>query len=250
MNLLNQAYVYTYDEPQPGDPHVAAVMAAIHEHAPGLRNLLVMRDLPDPVKHAVWLKDADILCLRITAYDPEQVERFKAMGKEIWFYVSMPAHPYPSLQIDYPAMAPRILPWMAWKYGINGLLYWNVNFWEGDPSTNPSSFAPEQNGNGILFYPGSDGPIPSIRLELLRDGMEDYEYLALLQHIVQSAAQRGMADQTLVQRANRLLAVDPVLVTSLRAYAKDPSVLEDQRRLIAEIIEQLQQEPPTGSGSP
>ena len=30
-------------------------------------------------------------------------------------------------------------------------------------SQNPASFAKDQNGNGYLFYPGPDGPIPSIR---------------------------------------------------------------------------------------
>ena len=41
------------------------------------------------------------------------------------------------------------------------------------------------NGEGMLFYPGEDagidGPIASIRLKNLRDGMEDYEYFTLLE---------------------------------------------------------------------
>ncbi|MBI4342289.1 MAG: DUF4091 domain-containing protein [Candidatus Omnitrophica bacterium] len=241
-SLLNEAYVYTYDEPTPGDPQAAAVMAAIHREAPGLKNLLVMQHAPDPVKHAAWFKDADILCLRITAFDPEQAQRFQAMGKEVWLYVSMPGHPFPSLQIDYPAMAHRVIPWMAWKYGVSGLLYWSVNFWEGDPLTNPAAFAPEQNGDGILYYPGPDGPVPSIRLEVLRDGIEDYEYLVLLQRLAQSAQGHPKVDPALLQQAQRLLAVDPVLVTSLRSYAKDPGVLETQRQQIAATIEKLQQE--------
>ena len=239
-SLLPQAYVYTYDEPDPGDPQAAAVMEAIHREAPGLRNLLVLQYAPDPIKHAAWFKEADILCLRITAFSPEQAERFKAMGKEIWLYVSMPGHPFPSLQIDYPAMAHRVIPWMAWKYGASGLLYWCVNFWEGDPLANPSAFAPEQNGDGILYYPGPDGPVPSIRLEVLRDGMEDYEYLVLLQRLAQSAKGHPRVEAATLQRAERLLAVDPVLVTSLRTYAKDPEVLDTQRRDIAEVIVQLQ----------
>ena len=44
------------------------------------------------------------------------------------------------------------------------------------------------NGDGTLFYPGrpdhigghTDIPIESIRLKLIREGMEDYEYLSLL----------------------------------------------------------------------
>lgn len=37
----------------------------------------------------------------------------------------------------------------------------------------------------MLFYPGTDaginGPIASVRLKNLRDGMEDYEYFVLLE---------------------------------------------------------------------
>jgi hypothetical protein len=40
------------------------------------------------------------------------------------------------------------------------------------------------NGEGSLFYPGTqagfDGPVASIRLKMIREGMEDYEYLKIL----------------------------------------------------------------------
>ena len=35
-------------------------------------------------------------------------------------------------------------------------------------------------GEGFLYYPGPQGPIPSIRSERLRDGLEDYEYFRLI----------------------------------------------------------------------
>jgi len=35
-------------------------------------------------------------------------------------------------------------------------------------------------GDGVLLYPGPNGPIGSIRLANIRDGLEDYEYLWLL----------------------------------------------------------------------
>ena len=36
------------------------------------------------------------------------------------------------------------------------------------------------NGDGIFVYPGSDGPLSSLRLENFRDGLEDLELLARL----------------------------------------------------------------------
>jgi hypothetical protein len=36
------------------------------------------------------------------------------------------------------------------------------------------------NGDGMLFYPGPDGPFSSVRFENIRDGIEDWEgHLAL-----------------------------------------------------------------------
>jgi len=241
QQLLEQAYVYTYDEPGMGDPDVARVMEGIHRADPKLKNLVVLQEMPDPATQANWLKDADILCIRIGSYDPEVAKQFKAMGKEIWIYVSSPTHPFPSLVIDYPAMAHRILPWMVWKYGATGLLYWCVDYWKGNPWEDPANFKSDQNGNGSLYYPALEGPVPSVRMEVLRDGIEDYEYLYRLNELLQLAKAKGGVDPSLMRRAEELVAVDPGLVESLRSYAKDPAVLEAQRRAIAELIEQLQQ---------
>ena len=55
-----------------------------------------------------------------------------------------------------------------------------------DPWFNPAFAHPRHyNGGGYLFYPGApcgiDGPVASMRLKNLRDGMEDYEYFVLLE---------------------------------------------------------------------
>jgi hypothetical protein len=59
------------------------------------------------------------------------------------------------------------------------------------------------NGDGTLFYPGrpdriggrTDIPIESIRLKLIREGMEDYEYLALLARLDGRQAADQYADR-------------------------------------------------------
>jgi predicted MPP superfamily phosphohydrolase len=247
MKLLDQAYVYATDEPALGDPRVPRVFEALHHDAPKLKRLLVLNKLPDPVQHAEWMSRADILCLHMSIFDAARVEAFKRMGKELWMYVSSPAHPYPTLVIDHPAIAPRIIPWMAWKSGASGLLFWVVNYWKQDPWKNPATFANDQNGNGVLYYPSVDGPVPSIRLEVLRDGIEDYEYLHLLGQLLEEARARGV-EPGLIAQAARLLTVDPALVESLRNYSKDPQVLLRQRDDIAFVIEKLQRA--LGRGTP
>lgn len=240
LRLLDQAYVYVYDEPKPGDPHVAQVLAALRKEAPALKRLLVMREAPDPTLYRDWLKDVDILCIHNAAWNNEWASEYRAMGKELWIYVSSPSPPFPTLVIDEPALDHRILPWMAWKSGASGLLYWCVNFWNENPLNNPASFAPDQNGNGFLFYPGPEGPHSSIRLQALRDGIEDYEYLVLLRSLIERVRPKGSVDGELRERGRRLVAVDPTLVTSMKSYSQDPQQLLDERRAIAETIEELE----------
>jgi len=118
----------------------------------------------------------------------------------LWFYQSCASHgcnivggPYftswPSYMIDAPGPSNRVMQWIAWKYRIEGELYYSMDEAYGrgqDPWD--SVFLVGGNGDGTLFYPGRPDhiggrtgiPIESIRLKLIRDGMQDYEYLALL----------------------------------------------------------------------
>jgi hypothetical protein len=78
---------------------------------------------------------------------------------------------------------------------MRGLLYWGgMSHWSGveDPWTDPKTLDRRKNGKGPLYqgegtlvYPGRavgyDGIAPSLRLKALRDSMEDYEYLAILE---------------------------------------------------------------------
>jgi hypothetical protein len=77
-------------------------------------------------------------------------------------------------------------------------------------------------GDGQLLYPGVDGPIASIRLANIRDGLEDYEYLWLLAH------RSGM-------KAARQ-ACEPVTM-SLETYTRFPEEVSAQREAIARRIE-------------
>lgn len=111
--------------------------------------------------------------------------------------------------IDMPGAANRIMQWVAWKYRIEGELYYSMNEAYGqanDPWSNIRLSG--GNGDGTLFYPGrpdriggrSDIPIESMRLKLIREGMEDYEYLALLAKLDGRQSADQYADR-IVQKA-------------------------------------------------
>ncbi|MGD1096488.1 MAG: DUF4091 domain-containing protein [Bryobacteraceae bacterium] len=146
--------------------------------------------------------------------DSQPLETYAAeirQGKSLWFYQSCACHgcnssggPYftgwPSYLIDAPGSSNWVMQWIAWKFRIEGELYYSMNeayAGKEDPWTNLRVSG--GNGDGTLFYPGrpsrigghTDIPIESIRLKLIREGMEDYEYLALLAKL----AGEDVADQ-------------------------------------------------------
>ena len=80
----------------------------------------------------------------------------------------------------------------------------------------------------MLFYPGTDaginGPIASVRLKNLRDGMEDYEYFILLKNL-------GGED-----------TVDEIVrkgVPTWGTWDKDTDRMQERRRLLAQEILRL-----------
>jgi hypothetical protein len=78
------------------------------------------------------------------------------------------------------------------------------------------------------MYPGPGGtPLSSLRLEALRDGIEDYEYLVLLSERAKNNT----------EAAAQLKEASESLVTGATSYNRDPLKLLDLRRRIALLLE-------------
>ena len=123
-------------------------------------------------------------------------------GNEVWWYVTrFPHYPEITLSISDPAVDHRILFWQQKLYNVDGFLYYAVNDWnlkDGDRITDghwcwdkkkevsTDALTPYTvYGNGVLLYHGGKigrfhEAVESIRLEQIRDGIEDYDYFALL----------------------------------------------------------------------
>lgn len=122
-----------------------------------------------------------------------QVKQRQLLGDCFCVYPAVgPKSPYVQLFTDHPAIDARIMPWMNWKFNVQ-FLYWQVCHYEEvgiNVWTDPLTFEDEEeednfaNGDGVLIYPGAlkglSKPQPSLRLELLREGCEDFEYLYYL----------------------------------------------------------------------
>ncbi len=229
---LDLAYTYLMDEPEPKDyPEVNRLQGAVKRAAPGLRNMMTARAFPPELKYV------DIWCPEAHTYQSETARQEQARKRSVWWYVAFSCrHPVPNIWIDYPALDCRVWPWMTWKFDIDGMLYWSVTYWSGNPWRNGMMY-PGANGDGHLLYPGEDGqPVDSIRWECLRDGLEDYEVLCLLKAAeAELAAQGGSAE--LRQRIRALVAVDDQVVKSVREWSQDPARLLAARRAMSDALE-------------
>ena len=111
---------------------------------------------------------------------PVEREAFLVTPPEVWY---TPGGDFPSLAPDAIAFEARLFPWLSWGWGVRGLADVPLNAWPAQ-LTLPDAEHPE-----VLAWPGHTPPLlypsatggwePSLRLERLRDGIEDYEYLLL-----------------------------------------------------------------------
>jgi len=161
-------------------------------------------------------------------------------GGTVWWYVDhAPPRPYGNLFLDFAGTEHRVLFWQAWALGVKGMHHWAVNAnpdgqepWQSQLDVTPA------NGNGMLIYPGPDGPVPSIRLAAVRDGLEDYEYLVLLGDLLAEADQRGMRGDAVDQ--GRVARNLQALIPNLVGFSREPAVLAEHRNRIADAIIALQ----------
>ncbi len=167
---------------------------------------------------------------------------------------------YANWLIEYPAIEARLLPGaMSYRYEADGFLYYLINLWRSNrkPITagpfvqwDTASFVEMKdpndkkrvtavgNGDGNLIYPGADGPLSTIRLENIRDGFEDYEYLYMLKEMADRvrAMPTSPDRKAYLEAIDKLLAVPDSVVKSTTAYTLDPKALASYRTELAEAI--------------
>ncbi len=267
---LSMAYVYWFDEPDPKDyPFVTAGMERLKRYAPGLRRILTeepSEELKAPV---------DIWCPVSPNYHHEQAEKARAQGSIFWWYVCCgPKAPYCTLFIDHPATELRVWLWQTWQRNIQGILIWSTNYWTSDaaypdrpqnPYEDPMSYVSGYstpkgvkrywgNGDGRFLYPPlaaavpgrSNGPVleppvSCLRWEMLREGVEDYEYLVILRELF--TRHRARLSPTQVQQYESLLSVPENITKDMTHFTTDPRPIHQRRAEIAAAIETLRKLP-------
>ena len=245
-NWFKKGYFYPLDEPVNKDAYdqLAKICERLRSIEPRYRLVAPFFRGPDFAEgKTIWdyaIGQVNIWCPNEHYFDLEKQTRQmmrarKNAGEDVWWYVCCgPGEPYCNFFVQQEAIKHRMLFWHQKREGVEGLLYWSTTYWMpwagcDDPwksmmtvkNINPNIF-----GDGSLLYPGTavgiDGPVSSQRLEVIRDGIEDFDYLCLADDIVGP----GTANQYILQVAR-----------SLTDYESNPNSLEMIRRKLGQAIE-------------
>jgi hypothetical protein len=109
-------------------------------------------------------------------------------GGQAWYYTCIgPQGRYLNRFIDYSLLKVRLLHWFNFRHNLTGYLHWGGNAWGPHPFDNVQTVINSNRtllpaGDNAIFYPDSQNNsiLSSIRLEAMRDGVEDYELLVVL----------------------------------------------------------------------
>ncbi|MBI4024601.1 MAG: DUF4091 domain-containing protein [Verrucomicrobia bacterium] len=171
-------------------------------------------------------------------------------GKEVWFYWTNSSHQW----IDAPGLNHRLWAPKTWAFGGQGLFVWSILQWWTLPQAaelqldNPwkNPFTPWGNGALCYFYPpnplGKDlterdlRVVPSLRLALVRDGIEDMEYAVILKRLIHEV--RAMGRDT--GQAEAALAMFHRQFKNPVNWKLGETYWEDVRSAVAENIVRLQ----------
>jgi len=237
---LGKEYIYWFDEPGEKDyPFVKETNALIKKYAPKITTFLTEHVAGQDISDVT-----DISCTIWHKLDHDKIRNMNKNGLEHWSYLCCwPKSPWISEFIDHDAINLRMWLWASYQHQLKGILIWQTTYWDSNAASpegylqNPWEQAMSfvrgygwplgkqtiwGNGDGRLFYPVNrdpnndsktyvDRPVPSLRLEILRDGIEDYEYFVML-------------------------TIPETIYTNETTYSKNPLDIINYRKQLAEYI--------------
>jgi len=134
----------------------------------------------------------DLWCPLINDFQENQdfFNERELKGEKILIYTCLvPGGKWLNRTLDMERIRQVYFGWAGSKYNTFGYLHWGLNQYKANPFKqsvvkHPSPQASSNNflpaGDTHVIYPGTDGPLSSLRFEAHRKGIEDYELLEKL----------------------------------------------------------------------
>jgi len=151
-----------------------------------------------------------------------------ASGGRAWFYTCIfPQGRYLNRFIDYSLLKVRLLHWFNFRHQLTGFLHWGGNYWGPRPFENVQPVINDNRtllpaGDNAIVYPDPErnSVLSSIRLEAMRDGIEDFELLAALAQKEPDLAQELAAEA----------------IPHINDYVRDPAAFRRIHRRLLEAF--------------
>lgn len=251
---LKKGFIYAFDEPTPEDyPKIIKIIKDIRGIEPEVRVIgTMLTKAPDPTLFGF----INLWCPNLRPVNEQEENGYflrdrQKLGEGVWWYTcTVPKNPFPTYLIDDEGISPRIMSWMQWLYHIEGTLYWATSNWGemGNPWVDPLTYYPGwANGDGCLIYPGDrigvPGLVSCIRLELIRQGNEDYEYLWLLKERMKDVMRALGIKPDEFDPHSRGEDFCRAIIKDLTHFDRSPERLYEIRERVAEEILTIEQRP-------
>ena len=222
---LDKAYTYVTDEPIAFNNEVTSIWNhppykvvreyynLTHRNVPELKYINTVQIAPQLYNYTeVWAVPGGY-------YHELDAESRRQGGQEVWWYNT-------DAGIANIGTKGRSLYWDTYARGVDAALYWGINYWTYHTINNDPWQGSTSNGDGYLFYPGApvgitDDVVPTVRLILARDGLEDYDYLCAYAQKKGVEAARALAESAAKGSqfaGQRYQEIEDYLVYELREY--------------------------------
>lgn len=261
---INFFYSYTFDEPEKHNyPFLIKELSKIKKYAPHIK-VMITEEPSEELTEVV-----DIWCPITREFSYKEAMKAQKNGDEIWWYIcTNPRAPFAGLFIDHAGVDLRVWLWQTFKYNVEGILIWSTTFMYStiaypdslqNPYQDPMSWADVYvlprgtkrnwgNGDGRFFYPPystKDGSkagdnekfVSTMRMDILRDGIEDYEYLHILKCLLAEKSSKLSPEAN--KKYAELLIVPQTITKSLTDFSFNPKHIEKRREQVANAIEEL-----------
>ena len=195
---------YQHVADEPSDFNISEyriTVGIVRKHMPGIR-------LIDTIENPDFAGSLDVCVPKNFKYekDKEKYEALKTLPTdEIWCYTCItPGGQWLNRLLDQEVLRSLYLPWGCYVHSLDGYLHWGFNrYAPGKTPFDPGYNGDAPAGDRNIVYPGAEGPWPSVRLEAMRQGMEDLELMRILKRKASERASslsgrivRGFCDYT------------------------------------------------------
>jgi len=228
------------------EPHTDAQAAVIVAYANAIKaaapELTLFEDplwkRPDQVAEQDAITKIDILCPNLPVFKSGDapVQKYfsdlQAQGKTLWFYQCTGP-----VRLYNPQQYYRYQPWHAFAIGATGEGFWSF----GDTSGAPTSWN-EYVATGVSFAPAfldKNTVYNSVHWDAVREGIEDYEELAMLKDRIKTADNASWKTQAQNVLNNAVAAITGSWTGDYNWQdAKVPDLADEQLLLVQKMLDE------------